>query len=683
MEKIDLSTNSKKIKEAYEKVVRGDPSSNYVVYTVDKNSSLEVSESGDGSLDEFIEHFEDGSVQFGLARVIVPGSDVSKNLLVGWCPDNAPAKSRLSFANNFADVSNAFSGYHVQVTARDQDDLDAEEFLHRVCAAAGARYSNQTSSKPAPKPAASKPFVAKSTPKPAPSKPSVPKSTGKPISPITPKPTIPKPAASSSNNDDGWGDEKEIEERDFEKKPLENVPSAYKPTKVDISELRKQKSDTISSQPKPFASQDKSDETSKADDEPRSLSDRMKTFKSNDTSDGRMTSLPKPKVNHSVASRFSPANTSSKSPSFGSKPAVGYGSANDNKKDKLVGGLSRNYAAEGGKTPAQLWAEKRGQYKSVESEDKETQNETSELADKFSKSSINDHEEDSTEETEEPALVKPSTGRFPVPPKRSLPPRADEPEEQEAEEEEEEEEEKEEEGEEEEEEGKEDDEKPIEPPIIKPSTGAFPTPPKRNLPPRAEEKEEKEEEKTSAPTPSLPARNLPPPPARTTEPKQEDVAPTSKPTEEKSEVITAVAEYDYEKDEDNEIEFAEGDLITEIEFVDEEWWSGKHSISGDVGLFPASYVSLQNDSGKEASTTIGKTSIPETSSTPSGSADANKGPSATAEYDYEKDEDNEISFAEGDKIVEIEFIDEDWWSGKHISSGEMGLFPANYVKLDQ
>lgn len=680
MEKIDLSTNSKKIKEAYEKVVRGDPSSNYVVYTVDRNSSLEVSESGDGSLDEFIEHFEDGSVQFGLARVIVPGSDVSKNLLVGWCPNNAPAKSRLSFANNFADVSNAFSGYHVQVTARDQDDLDAEEFLHRVCAAAGARYSTQASSKPAPKPAASKPVVAKSSPKPAFSKPSVPKSTGKPLSPITPKPTIPKPAAASSNNDDGWGDEKEIEERDFEKKPLENVPSAYKPTKVDISELRKQKSDTISSQPnkKPFASQDKSDETSKDDDEPKSLSDRMKSFKSSDTSDGRLTSLPKPKVNHSVASRFSSANTSSKSPSFGSKPTLGYGSANDNKKDKLVGGLSRNYAAEGGKTPAQLWAEKRGQYKSVKSEeDKPTQNETSELADKFSKSSIDDHEEDSTEETEEPALIKPSTGGFPVPPKRSLPPRVDEPEEEQEEEQEEHEEE-------------EDDEKPVEPPIIKPSTGAFPTPPKRNLPPRAEEPEEEEEEEEvekeetkAAPVPSLPARNLPPPPARTAEPKQEDVAPTSKHTEEKSEVITAVAEYDYEKDEDNEIEFAEGDLITEIEFVDEEWWSGKHSTTGDVGLFPASYVSLQNDSGKEASTTVGKTSAPETSSTPSGSADANKGPSATAEYDYEKDEDNEISFAEGDKIVEIEFIDEDWWSGKHSSSGEVGLFPANYVKLDQ
>ena len=106
---------------------------------------MDVTETGDGSLEDFVEHFTDGQVQFGLARVTVPGSDVSKNILLGWCPDSAPAKLRLSFANNFADVSRVLSGYHVQITARDQDDLDVNEFLNRVGAAAGARYSTQTS----------------------------------------------------------------------------------------------------------------------------------------------------------------------------------------------------------------------------------------------------------------------------------------------------------------------------------------------------------------------------------------------------------------------------------------------------------------------------------------------------------------------------------------------------------
>lgn len=126
MEKIDLSTNSRSIKEAYEKVVQGNKAT-YVVFSVNKNSTLEVSNVALGSLQDFIEEFSDGVIQFGLAKVTVPGSDVSKNLLVGWCPDNAPAKLRLSFAANFADVSKILNGYHVQITARDLDDLNLDE----------------------------------------------------------------------------------------------------------------------------------------------------------------------------------------------------------------------------------------------------------------------------------------------------------------------------------------------------------------------------------------------------------------------------------------------------------------------------------------------------------------------------------------------------------------------------
>ncbi len=54
----------------------------------------------------------------------------------------------LMFLTHLADII-------VQVTARDQDDLAAEEFLHRVCAAAGARYSTQACPSLVPKPTAS------------------------------------------------------------------------------------------------------------------------------------------------------------------------------------------------------------------------------------------------------------------------------------------------------------------------------------------------------------------------------------------------------------------------------------------------------------------------------------------------------------------------------------------------
>lgn len=53
---------------------------------------------------------------------------------------------------------------------------------------------------------------------------------------------------------------------------------------------------------------------------------------------------------------------------------------------------------------------------------------------------------------------------------------------------------------------------------------------------------------------------------------------------------------------------------------------------------------------------------------------------AIVQYDYEKGEDNEIELKEGDQVINIDMVDENWWMGENIH-GETGLFPSNYVEL--
>ena len=60
---------------------------------------------------------------------------------------------------------------------------------------------------------------------------------------------------------------------------------------------------------------------------------------------------------------------------------------------------------------------------------------------------------------------------------------------------------------------------------------------------------------------------------------------------------------------------------------------------------------------------------------------AGDGVTAVSLYDYEAAEDNELSFPEGVRITNIEFPDEDWWSGEY--NHVQGLFPATYVQLEQ
>eukprot|EP00834_Sanchytrium_tribonematis_P005390 NODE_323_length_9725_cov_0.840536.p7 type:complete len:177 gc:universal NODE_323_length_9725_cov_0.840536:6024-5494(-) len=55
-----------------------------------------------------------------------------------------------------------------------------------------------------------------------------------------------------------------------------------------------------------------------------------------------------------------------------------------------------------------------------------------------------------------------------------------------------------------------------------------------------------------------------------------------------TESLCAKACYDYNAQESNEISFKVGDLITEINKIDEGWWQG--SIDDQSGLFPANHV---------------------------------------------------------------------------------------------
>lgn len=568
MEQINLSTHGKEIQKAYEQVVRGDPSTTWVIYGPDSSKAYKVNEQGT-EFEEFLESFDESQIQFGLARVNPPGSDVQKNLLVGWCPDSAPIKARSSFAQNFAEVSRLLKGYHIQVTARDTDDLDRDDLLSRVSAAAGARYSIQSARANAPSSTSSASSAPKTfkpkpaeTPKPAVSKPS-PK----------PEPQVIKPSPASiakKEVEEEW-DEPEIEERDFTKNPLKPNTSSYKPIgRVNLQDVIKEEK----SRPDPRLEieQLKEKERLKKDKE---LDDYLKT----------------------------------KSASFGSKaPAPSSGIKKDN--DKVVGGISKAFGTENGKTPAQLWAERKQKSAGStpepttqkEEDDKEIEEveeevNVSDLKNKFNKLNVEKENEGKSgsklphaspglqsafpkitklsdkydfENQKPPAFQNgiPSPGiknAFPGSDRSEFPGKADDDEEEEEEQQQEVEEEEEEPAQEEEEE----EEEEVKP--ILPSRGGVPPP----APGRSE-----------PPAPSLPARHAEP------EPEPEPEAPAEEEEEAEEAGAIAIAEYDYEASEENELTFAEGQRIVNIQFVDEDWWLGETE-SGDKGLFPANYVTLE------------------------------------------------------------------------------------------
>ncbi|KAI8085032.1 uncharacterized protein BX664DRAFT_338374 [Halteromyces radiatus] len=112
--------------------------------------------------------------------------------------------------------------------------------------------------------------------------------------------------------------------------------------------------------------------------------------------------------------------------------------------------------------------------------------------------------------------------------------------------------------------------------------------------------------------------------------------------------------YDYEARTPDEITINENDILYVIEKEDNDWWKAElkqisNEEPGPIGLVPASYL--------EEVSPIGK---------------------VRAEYDYDAQQEEELSFTEGQEMWLLERDDPDWYLVK-LDTGDIGLAPANYV----
>ncbi|KAK5821675.1 hypothetical protein F5H01DRAFT_274849 [Linnemannia elongata] len=162
--------------------------------------------------------------------------------------------------------------------------------------------------------------------------------------------------------------------------------------------------------------------------------------------------------------------------------------------------------------------------------------------------------------------------------------------------------------------------------------------------------------------------------------------------------VSAIVLYSYEKAEENEMSLMEGEIVRNVTELDVGWWSGESEDGTRSGLFPANYVEViehaqeqeqhhdaydddhaaaaahDQDQGHEAEHDAYAAQHAHAAPTATAAGEEKK-PTAVALYDYQAGEPNELSFNEGEAITEIDFVTEDWWSGKS-ETGATGLFPG-------
>ncbi|KAH6648392.1 hypothetical protein BKA67DRAFT_538432 [Truncatella angustata] len=792
MASLNLSINGPSIKSSYQGVINASTSNSssfatWALFSVqaplanafqdsgNKESVLKVQSTGEGELEELLEDFNEGRIQFAFIKIKDPNSGLPKYALIAWCGGGVPERTKGYFTSHLNAVSKVLHGYHVQITARSETDLEPANILQKVADASGSKYTAGGSA----------PVKSSGAPPPVKSKPVFP--TTNSTASISFNPII---AARNANlrqktNDDGWGEDAPQVSRS----EIQRVESAYKPTKVDINALRSQapthqddRPDVVRGAYQPIgkvdinairaAAKEKQDdrpaavkgayepvgkvdiaairakaqkpaehehepepEPEETSERPKSLSERSAAFNQSE----RITELPKPKVAKKFGGAPSYGGTGTKPLNPGGFGLLG--PAGGAPVNPQVGSAGRSFQAAASKTPAQIWAEKKaaqgggGSTSSVSSpaapspvEAQKSGGWQSGYAGKSwgtvqtggysrgipgQKTGDTATSQDHTEPETKPQGVSSLKDRF----KDAAPigvaagagaaagagigaaiaSHDDQDDEEES-------------------------APPPPPPATRPSdapSGGFALPGMPPRPPPVTDEEEEEEEEPEpirvaqpvarGPEPEIepatePPRSLPVRSIAQELPREEDL-PDEEETYDPRAASQAVAEqqfgeeqvadapaasggkralvqYDYEKAEDNEVELREGEYVTNIEMVDEDWWMGTNT-AGESGLFPSNYVELVDDDDSAQAAAPAPPLPPPAAAEPEPEPEqaAGGGAIATASFDYEAAEDNELSFPEGAKITNLEFPDDDWWFGHY--QGASGLFPANYVELDQ
>ncbi len=333
---------------------------------------LELQNTGSGGLEELVEEFEDGKVQYGFCKVVDTNSGLPKFILIGWCGDGVAERVKAYFTRHFAAVAKILHGSHVQVTARSEEDLNVNDMMNKVANASGSKYSvNEPSKSLSPQPiAATKPAAATSTTR-AETNEVDEDGWGADAPPVTASEltkveTAYKPhkidlgtgksherpePATSSFKPVGAPDIAALRAQGKLDRP-EVVKGAYEPIgKVDIAAIRAQA--TAGSDATPAQRIPSADVSSEEASAGRSIRDRSAAFQN--TQSGRMSSLPKPKP--SVSKNWPPSS------STGTKPVTPTAAVPQRKTSNVVTGMNMNFGMENGKTPAQQWAERKAREK--------------------------------------------------------------------------------------------------------------------------------------------------------------------------------------------------------------------------------------------------------------------------------------------------------------------------------
>lgn len=158
--------------------------------------------------------------------------------------------------------------------------------------------------------------------------------------------------------------------------------------------------------------------------------------------------------------------------------------------------------------------------------------------------------------------------------------------------------------------------------------------------------------------------------------------------------------YEYTAADSDEISVAEGQTLVDVEEVADGWVNATVEATGARGMMPSNFIEPLEGGGEAPAPEPEAEPEPEPEPEPEAEPEPEPEPEPEAEpepepeaepeaasgeawialYAYDAADDDEVSFAEGERIIDVEQIDDGWVKGTVESTGASGMLPSNYIE---
>ncbi|CAG9793696.1 unnamed protein product [Diatraea saccharalis] len=142
---INLDKHKDALIAAWKDVLDDKTETNWALFGYDGlTNDLKFVSKGDGGLTELIDDFNSGKIQYAFLKVDLPNGTISKYVLINWQGEGAPTVRKGTCANHIKHVAQFFTGFHLTMHARTEDDLEERLILEKL-AKAGSAFNFKTS----------------------------------------------------------------------------------------------------------------------------------------------------------------------------------------------------------------------------------------------------------------------------------------------------------------------------------------------------------------------------------------------------------------------------------------------------------------------------------------------------------------------------------------------------------